>query len=453
MTLWIGNRRTRVRDSDKADSRQHGRGNRQGRLAIPVILGIMALLITACQSGSPAAGSAAAKAKAGAGTGASAAADATQVTIKPANGRSNVNPSAGVTVTATGGKVQKVTVTSGGGPLSGSVDAAGTVWHSKWALHPSRTYKVTATAVSATGKAVTATSKFSTLTPTATDQASTILGDQTYGVGMPITINFSSPVTHKAAVERSIQLTTSKPIVGAWAWDGDQSVSFRPQTYWPQHTRVSFDAHFNGLAFARGVYGTSNLSQSFTIGNSLIAVASTKTHYMMVYYKHKLLGRWAISTGQPGDDTANGTYLTIEKGNPVRMKGNGYNVLVPLAVRFTWSGNYIHWADWSVAQQGIVNVSHGCVNISPAHAAIYYPLARAGDPVTVTGSPAPGIWDDGYTQWFLTWHKLLKDSATGEAVQAGPTGSTLVDPSSVPAPASTSRLHDSKPGNSYSVKQ
>jgi lipoprotein-anchoring transpeptidase ErfK/SrfK len=439
-----------VRDSDKADSRRDMLGSRQGRLAITAILGTAALFIAACQSNSAPAGAPAAKAKVGA---LSAAADATQVTIKPGNGRSNVNPSAGVTVTATGGKVQKVTVTSGGGPLSGYLNATSTVWHSKWALHATRSYKVTATAVSTTGKTVTATSTFRTLTPSATIAASTILGNETYGVGMPITINFSSPVTHKAAVEKAIELHTSKPIVGAWAWDGDQSVSFRPQTYWPQHTRVSFDAHFNGLAFARGVYGTSNLSQSFTIGNSLIAVVGTKSHYMMVYYKNKRLGRWAVSTGQPGDDTANGTYLTIEKGNPVRMKGNGYNVLVPLAVRFTWSGNYIHWADWSVAQQGIVNVSHGCVNISPEHAAIYYPLARAGDPVTVIGSPASGIWDDGYTQWFLTWHKLLKDSATHEAVQAGPTGSTLVDPSSLPAPASTSRLHDSKPYNYLAVKQ
>jgi hypothetical protein len=129
------------------------------------------------------------------------------------------------------------------------------------------------------------------------------------------------------------------------------------------------------------------------------------------------------------------------------MKGNGYNVLVPLAVRFTWSGNYIHWAAWSVAQQGIVNVSHGCVNISPEHAAIYYPLAVPGDPVTVTGSPAAGIWDDGYTEWFLTWKQLLQRSATHMAVQAGPTGSIFVDPATLPAPAAPTWRTGSKPYN------
>jgi lipoprotein-anchoring transpeptidase ErfK/SrfK len=295
---------------------------------------------------------------------------------------------------------------------------------------------------------VTTTSSFRTLTPAATFSATTIEGyHQTYGVGMPIMISFSSPVTHKAAVERAIEIKTSKPIVGAFMWDGDQTLAFRPQSYWPQYTHVTFVGHFNGVEAARGVYGTSNLTQSFTIGRSLIAVASTRTHYMKVFYKNKLLGNWAISTGMPGDDTANGTYLTIEKADPTRMKGNGYNVLVPLAVRFTWSGNYIHWAAWSVAQQGITNVSHGCVNISPEHAAIYYPLAVPGDPVTVTGSPVAGIRDDGYTEWFLTWKQLLRRSATHMAVQAGPTGSIFVDPATLPAPAAPTWRTGSKPYN------
>ncbi len=60
-----------------------------------------------------------------------------------------------------------------------------------------------------------------------------MLGDQAYGVGMPIMITFSSPVTHKAAVEKAIQITTSKPVVGAWMWDGDESLTSGPRSYWP----------------------------------------------------------------------------------------------------------------------------------------------------------------------------------------------------------------------------
>jgi hypothetical protein len=156
-----------------------------------------------------------------------------------------------------------------------------------------------------------------------------------------------------------------------------------------------------------------------------------------------------VSTGAPGDDTADGTYLTIEKANPVLMSGPGYtNFPVPYSVRFTWSGDYMHDAYWSVGEQGYTNVSHGCVNLSPYHAQVYYGLAVPGDPVTITGSPAAGIWDDGWTEWFLSWKQLLRGSATHQAVQAGPAGSTFVSPASLPAstaraPLGTSRRHNS----------
>jgi hypothetical protein len=52
-----------------------------------------------------------------------------------------------------------------------------------------------------------------------------------------------------------------------------------------------------------------------------------------------------------------------------------------------------------------------------------------GDPVTVTGSPVGGTWDNGWTVWFLSWPKLVAGSALHEAVQAGPNGSTFTSPS------------------------
>ena len=54
---------------------------------------------------------------------------------------------------------------------------------------------------------------------------------------MPIMLVFSQPITDKAAVERSLQLTTSKPVVGAWYWDGSQTLDFRPRDYWPPAPR------------------------------------------------------------------------------------------------------------------------------------------------------------------------------------------------------------------------
>ena len=69
-------------------------------------------------------------------------------------------------------------------------------------------------------------------------------------------LTFSRPITNKAAVERSLELTTSKPVVGAWYWDGDQHLYFRPRDYWPADTTVTFTGHLDGVEGAKGVYGT-----------------------------------------------------------------------------------------------------------------------------------------------------------------------------------------------------
>src|SRR6266704_1020141 len=286
------------------------------------------------------------------------------------------------------------------------------------------------------GRKVTATSSFRTLTPRKTFHVTVLEADhQEYGVGMPIALTFSRRITDRKAVERSLSVTTSKPVVGAWYWDGGKTVEFRPRKYWSPGTHVSFTGRLNGVEGAKGVYGTRDVHVSFRIGPSLIVKASTATHYMDVYYKGRLFGHWPISTGKPGDDTPNGRYLTIEKANPTFMTGPGYALWVPWAVRVTWSGVFIHDAYWSVWAQGSLNVSHGCVNTSPAHAETYYKLEVPGDPVIVTGSPRPGTWDNGWTEWFLPWRKFVRGSALHKAVVAGPDGSAFVSPSTVEAPA------------------
>jgi lipoprotein-anchoring transpeptidase ErfK/SrfK len=360
------------------------------------------------------------------------------LTITPSNGASQVKPGAGVAVAAAkGSHLRTVVVSSSGHQVAGQLAADGKTWRSSAPLSTSRTYTVLATGVGVGGKKITARSSFRTLTPRHTFHTSSLEGDnQRYGIGMAIVLNFSRPITNRAAVERALSITASKPVVGAWYWDvGNKTVAFRPKSYWQSGTQVHFTAALNGVEGANGVYGANDIHVGFSIGPSLIADVSTSTHYMKVYYKGRLFGNWPISTGAPGDDTANGHYLTIEKANPVLMSGPGYtNFPVPWSVRFTWSGNYLHDAYWSVGEQGFINVSHGCVNMSPAHAETYYNMELPGDPVIVTGSPVAGTWDDGWTWWFLTWNQLLNGSALHSAVLAGPSGSSFVDASTVEAP-------------------
>jgi len=443
-----------VRGTDRRSAR---RVRRYAGVAAAVAI---SLLATACSSGGHASSPGQSKAQAAAAASASAkahaAALARDLKITPADGSRGVDPSGGISVTAVKGTVTDVTVRTSGDAVSGRL-SGGKTWHSARNLNVSQSYTVTASGTAPSGEKITTTSTFRTLTPAQTFHTQIFEGyHQTYGVGMPIFLTFSQPVTNKAAVERSLELTTSKPVIGAWYWDGDERLYFRPRDYWPADTTVSFTGHLNGVEGAKGVYGAADLTQTFDIGRALIAVASATTHRTQIYLNGKLAYRWPISTGRASLPTPDGTYLSVEKANPVRMVGGGapgsagyYNELVNYAVRFTFSGDYYHSAPWSVINQGSTNVSHGCVNLPPAAAQTYYNMSIPGDPITVTASTAAGKWDDGWTVWFLSWSKYLKGSALGQAVQAGPSGSTFVSPSSLPADTATAPLSTSASGNYF----
>jgi lipoprotein-anchoring transpeptidase ErfK/SrfK len=81
--------------------------------------------------------------------------------------------------------------------------------------------------------------------------------------------------------------------------------------------------------------------------------------------------------------------------------------------RISSDGEFVHSAPWSVGQQGSSNVSHGCVNLSPANAKWFYNHFGYGDVVDVvnSGGPPLPIWDT-YGAWLVPWNIWL----TGNAV-------------------------------------
>jgi lipoprotein-anchoring transpeptidase ErfK/SrfK len=370
----------------------------------------------------------------GSGHGSSTTPSPPQITITPSGGVDR-RPDRGLTVTAApGAKLTNVRASDGSKAIAGTLNAAGTAWHSTWALGVDAHYTVTATGTGTTGAAITRTVSFHTFQPKHTFVTQIIEGyRQNYGVGMPIILYFDQTITNRTAIEKALQVTSSKPVTGSWYWDNacgsaPTCAYFRPHHYWPAHTTVGFTGHLDGVQGAPGVYGFHTLTQSFNIDRSLTVVASTSDHHMTVRKDGRVFATWPISTGRPGDDTPNGSYLTIDKGNPVDMKGPGYNIQVPWSVRFTWSGDYLHDAYWSTGQQGFTNVSHGCVNMPPADAEIYYKMELPGDPVKIVGSPRAGVFDNGWTMWFLPWNKWLEGSALHKAVRANAKGSFFFHP-------------------------
>jgi hypothetical protein len=77
----------------------------------------------------------------------------------------------------------------------------------------------------------------------------------------------------------------------------------------------------------------------------------------------------------------------------------------------TWGGEFIHAAPWSVADQGVRNISHGCVNLSMDNAAWLFDRARIGDPVVVKGTERQLEHGNGWTAWDLTWEQFVQGSA------------------------------------------
>ena len=100
-------------------------------------------------------------------------------------------------------------------------------------------------------------------------------------------------------------------------------------------------------------------------------------------------------------------------GIPVNSP-NGYDETVLWDVHISQSGEYVHAAPWSVADQGSINVSHGCINLSTANAEAFFNFSRVGDVVVVVGSSrSPVGGDAGVEDWStVPWSEFIPMHAT-----------------------------------------
>ena len=366
-------------------------------------------------------------------SGADKAADvAAKVTILPGNGTEKARPDIPISVLVTGGKLLNVNVSGTGTKVRGAASADGRRWRSQWTLAPNTGYRVMATALGEDGKTQTVTSSFRTAKPKqilATAVTAPNNGE-TVGVGMPIMLHFDRKVTNKAQVERSLEVRSSTPVLGAWRWYTDQDVFFRTKKYWPKHTKVRLIGHLSGVRAGRGVYGTKNLNLAFKIGDEHISTASSRSHHMIVKKNGKKVKDIPISMGRGGVEkytTTNGVHLAMEKSYLTVMDsstvgcGPGcpdyYREDVYWTVRISNSGEFVHSAPWSVGAQGHSNVSHGCVNAGPGNAIWFYHFTRRGDVVRVTGTSRELSYDNGWGFWQMPWKRWVKGSAAKHSVR------------------------------------
>jgi lipoprotein-anchoring transpeptidase ErfK/SrfK len=367
---------------------------------------------------------------------ASPAPGAAAVTIEPAHGTANYSPAQPVVVTAVNGTLKQVSVTSGGKTVAGALDATQVTWTSTGPLSYGKSYQVQVTAVGVDGNPVETTSTFTTLKPastaTVTFQANAMTAmktGSTYGVGQVIIARFSKTPSDRAAALKAIEVTSSPSVEGRWYWVDSRTAHYRPEKYWAKGTKVTAAAKIRGVNLGKGVYGASDTTVSFNIGPARIAIADNATHYMKVSIDGVQVKNMPISMGKDGGvttedgsrvlfPTRSGTHVVMSRELEHQMTSASYGVtdpkdpnfydeLIKLCCRISYSGEFVHSAPWSVADQGKRNVSHGCINVSPSNAQWFYDNFRLGDVVVVRGTGrAQGIGDSAGAVWDIPWSRM-----------------------------------------------
>src|SRR5262249_104389 len=127
---------------------------------------------------------------------------------------------------------------------------------------------------------------------------------ETVGVGMPIIVdlNYDVAQSDRAAVERALEVSSGAPVIGAWFWSSDSEGVFRPRSYWPAHEHVQLSAHVTGVPGGPGLWGRSDLSHSFTIGDSHVVQVNLKTDQAYFYTNGSLARKVPVSGGVGGYD-------------------------------------------------------------------------------------------------------------------------------------------------------
>ena len=351
------------------------------------------------------------------------------ITVAPVAGAKDVAPRSPARTDVTAGELRGVALTSDEGTaVKGSLSADKRSWTASEPLGYGRTYTWSGTWARPDGSQAPVTGAFGTVDPQRiTDATLNIKDGGEVGVAAPIVIQFERdlPDTAKAAVERALTVTSSKPAEGAWAWlpdtaDGSR-IHYRTKSYWPPNTKVTVNAPLYGVDMGTAGWGEEDLSSTFTVGRSQIVKADTQSHQIVVIRDGKEVARYDASYGKESDPnrvTRGGTHIVMSKSQKVLMSNPEYGYVNQpeyWAVRISNNGEFIHANPASAGAQGNRNVSHGCVNLSTRDARAYFDTAVFGDPVEVTNSSVPLSAQDGdIYDWAIPWNEWKGMSALAQ---------------------------------------
>jgi lipoprotein-anchoring transpeptidase ErfK/SrfK len=305
--------------------------------------------------------------------------------------------------------------------VGGALSADRTTWTANSALDPGSKYRLEMAGKNATDQAtVTASSTFKTEKLSLKKQTFATFQPSKgskVGVGMPVILNFDTPVKNKKEFEKHLTVTSTSKQEGTWHWYNSKTVHFRPKTFWKPGTKVSVKANLNGVNAGKGIYGQNSASTNFTVGRSFIIKVNLSTHYAKVYRSGKMVKKIPITGGKAGWRTRSGTKLIMGKeyqkvmtNEAIGAKEN-YRLTAKYAMRITNSGEFLHSAPWSIGNQGRRNGSHGCTGMSTGNSGWLYHRVLLGDPVITTGSNRGIEQGNGWTDWDISYKQYKKGSA------------------------------------------
>ncbi|HET9519384.1 MAG TPA: Ig-like domain-containing protein, partial [Actinoplanes sp.] len=284
------------------------------------------------------------------------------------------------------------------------------------------TYQAQVTAVGGDGESRSAATSFTTM-PEPRKRTGTglyLFDGNTYGVAMPVVVEFIPGIKKRdrAAVQRRMFVTTSPAQPGTWSWtpSGTQAY-YRAPKFWQSGTTLTVRIAVGGHPTGGGRYGDQDRSATAKIGRSLVMTVDNKTKRMTVVRDGKKVRSIKVSLGKKSTPSSSGTMVVMEKkaetvfDTRAELGAAGYVTDIRYAQRITWSGQYIHSAPWSVGAQGVRNVSHGCVNVSPSNARWLFEQTLVGDPITVRGTGDRLAVGNGWTAWDRTWAQFAAGSA------------------------------------------
>lgn len=368
--------------------------------------------------------------------------------VTPAEAAKNQPVSAEIGTKVSGGEVKSVTMTdSAGGKVAGSMRADGSSWVPNKPLKYGKKYSATVVAVGPDGTTMEKKTSFTTMgRPSKKTGAGLYLfSDRTYGVAMPVVIEFTKPVpvSARAAVERRLFVKVEPPQPGIWHWSSALQVMYRGPQYWQTGTKITVRAALEGVPMGDGRYGDADRSGVGNIAKEKIElIVDNANKRMQVFKNDAVVKTIPVSLGKTKTPSSSGTMVIMDKQRKTVFDttddpGNvdRYVVDIEYAQRLTWGGEYIHAAPWSVQHQGVRNVSHGCVNVSTANAVYLFNLTSIGTPVTVKGTERKLKPANGWTAWTVGWADYMKGSALPIPPELAALGSPDPSASALPSPS------------------